>query len=92
MTAEQKEELREAVIKIVDIFVEVSRFSLVKHLQKKQKKLEPDFVSYTFVTMKRMVVIFEQFALFAGKMLLAIRTLAWEILYMIISGNPSILS
>uniref|UniRef100_A0A0R3S683 Small ribosomal subunit protein mS39 n=1 Tax=Elaeophora elaphi TaxID=1147741 RepID=A0A0R3S683_9BILA len=45
MTVEQKEELRDLVMKIVDIFVEISRFSEVKHLQRIQKKLEPDFVA-----------------------------------------------
>ncbi|KAL3997116.1 hypothetical protein ACH3XW_9535 [Acanthocheilonema viteae] len=45
MTVEQKEELLDLVIKIVDIFVEVSRFSEVKHLQKIQKKLESDFIA-----------------------------------------------
>lgn len=49
MTVEQKEELRDLVIKIVDIFVEISRFSEVKHLQKMQKKLESDFVSCPFL-------------------------------------------
>ncbi|VDO44271.1 unnamed protein product [Onchocerca flexuosa] len=45
MTVEEKEELRDLVIKIIDIFVEISRFSEVKHLQKIQKKLEPDFIA-----------------------------------------------
>ncbi|VDO36448.1 unnamed protein product [Brugia timori] len=45
MTMEQREELRDLVIKIVDIFVEISRFSEVKYLQKTQKKLESDFIA-----------------------------------------------
>ncbi|MCP9259971.1 hypothetical protein DINM_003172 [Dirofilaria immitis] len=45
MTVEQKEELLDLVIKIVDIFVEISRFSELKHLQKIQKKLESDFIA-----------------------------------------------
>ncbi|VDK87183.1 unnamed protein product [Litomosoides sigmodontis] len=45
MTMEQKEELHDLVMKIVDIFVEISRFSEVKHLQKAQKKLDPDFIA-----------------------------------------------
>uniref|UniRef100_A0A1I8EF27 Small ribosomal subunit protein mS39 n=1 Tax=Wuchereria bancrofti TaxID=6293 RepID=A0A1I8EF27_WUCBA len=45
MTMEQREELRDLVVKIVDISVEISRFSEVKYLQKTQKKLESDFIA-----------------------------------------------
>ncbi|VDN00945.1 unnamed protein product [Thelazia callipaeda] len=44
MTVEEREELLHLVIKIVDIFLEISRFSELKHLQKMQKKMEPDFI------------------------------------------------
>uniref|UniRef100_A0A915PUD3 Small ribosomal subunit protein mS39 n=1 Tax=Setaria digitata TaxID=48799 RepID=A0A915PUD3_9BILA len=54
MTVEQREELRDLVIKIVDIFVEISRFSKVKHLKKIHKKLESDFIADMSLVMMRL--------------------------------------